>query len=206
MDLLAAGVDVHRAVNVPVHMATKVEPTTATIDVEMKQLAEVAHMSHVDVLHYHIRPFTTMKPIILATNTKIIKSHIPKRTFEQQIGQPIGLDVKFMAETECELYDLKTMLNPLANYKYNPIIGWMFMGTETALTATGQPTIRFHKYTVVHNPQTSTTKALQVDVKLAAAYKIGSSSMVTYIATSSHSHIHEEKLSSSIANMVNSEA
>lgn len=26
--------------------------------------------------------------------------------------------------------------------RYNPIIGWMFMGTETALTATGQPTIR----------------------------------------------------------------
>ena len=45
-----------------------------------------------------------------------------------------------------------------------------------------------------------------MDVKLAAAYKIGSSSMVTYIATSSHSHIHEEKLSSSIANMINSEA
>ena len=30
--------------------------------------------------------------------------------------------------------------------------------------------------------------------------------MVTYIATSSHSHIHEEKLTSSIANMINSEA
>jgi len=213
-DLLAAGVDVHRAINVPVHMATKVEPMTGTLKVEMKQLAEVAHMSHVDLVHYHVMPFTTMKPIVLvdltpimlSTNTKIIKSHIPKKIFEQQIGQPIGLDVKFMAETECELYDLKTMLNTLANYKYNPIIGWMFMGTETALTATGKPTIRFHKYTVVHNPQTSTTKALQVDVKLAAAYKIGSSSMVKYIASSSQRHIHEEKLSSSIANMINSEA
>ena len=31
---------------------------------------------------------------------------------------------------------------------------------------------RFHKYTLIHNPRDSTTKALEIDIKLAAAIRI----------------------------------
>merc|ERR1719370_1159013 len=64
------------------------------------------------------------------------------------------------------------MLNSLRNYRYNPFVAWMFLGTETALKINGKPTLRFHMYTVVHNPAVSTTKAFEFEVKLAAATKI----------------------------------
>ena len=41
----------------------------------------------------------------------------------------------------------------------------MFLGTETALKINGKPTIRFHMYTVVHNPAVSTTQALELEVE-----------------------------------------
>ena len=50
-------------------------------------------------------------------------------------------------------------------------VALQFIGTETAVTPLGKPTIRYHKYTLVHNPKMSTTKAMEIDIKLAAAIK-----------------------------------
>merc|ERR1719462_601395 len=175
--LMAAGVDTHRAINVPMRAAIRLELTTGTLKVEAKQLATVTpQMTAVDLHHFHIKPFTTMKPnlfidfvpIVLSAHTRFITTQFPRRTFEMALGERLGLDLKFKAVTECEVYDKKTMLNSLRNYRYNPFVAWMFMGTETALKINGKPTIRFHMYTVVHNPAVSTTKAFEFEVKLAA--------------------------------------
>ena len=39
--LLAAGIDTHRATNMPIQAKLRIDPATATINVEMKQLDEV---------------------------------------------------------------------------------------------------------------------------------------------------------------------
>merc|ERR1712066_1187601 len=58
------------------------------------------------------------------------------------------------------------------NYNYNPIAYSFFSFTETALTADGKPTARFHEYTLVHNPSQSTTKGAEMTVQLSLAKKI----------------------------------
>ena len=124
--LMAAGVDTHRAMNIPMRAAIRLELTTGTLKVEAKQLATVTpQMTAVDIHHFHVKPFTTMKPslfidfvpIVLSAHTRFIKTQSPRKTFEMALGERLGLDLKFKAVTECEVYDKKTMLNSLRNYR-----------------------------------------------------------------------------------------
>ena len=87
--------------------------------------------------------------------------------------------------------------------RYNPFVAWMFLGTETALKINGKPTLRFHMYTIVHNPAVSTTKAIEFEVKLAAATKIRNTPLIKHIAVHSPMKVqHEEMLDNSIAKLV----
>ena len=124
--LMAAGVDTHRAINLPMRAAIKLELTTGTLKVEAKQLATVTpQMTAVDIHHFHVKPFTTMKPslfidlvpIVLSANTRFIQTQSPRKTIELSLGERLGLDLKFKAVTECEVYDKKTMLDSLSNYR-----------------------------------------------------------------------------------------
>ena len=82
----------------------------------------------------------------------------------------------------------------------------MFLGTETALKINGKPTLRFHKYTVVHNPAVSTTKAIEFEVKLAAATKIRNTPLIKHIAARSPVKVeHEQMLDNSIAKLAGAE-
>merc|ERR1712002_1288820 len=57
----------------------------------------------------------------------------------------------------------------------------------------GQPSVRFHRYTVVHNPAASTTKAIEMEIKLAAATKIRNTPLIKHIASRSPMKaMHEE--------------
>merc|ERR1712055_1014663 len=213
--LMAAGVDTHRAINIPIRAAIKLELTTGTLKVEAKQLATVTpQMTAVDIHHFHVKPFTTMKPslfidfvpIVLSAHTRFLRTQSPRKTVEVVLGERLGLDLKFKAVTECEVYDRKTMLNSLKNYRYNPFVAWMFLGTETALKINGKPTIRFHMYTVVHNPAVSTTKALEFEVKLAAATKIRNTPLIKHISVHSSMKVEqEEMLDNSIAKLISAE-
>merc|ERR1719309_1083068 len=161
----------------------------------------------VDLFHYHVLPFTTKKPVVFRdltpitldkTNTKILRSVTPKREYQERMGEKLGLDIKFEVETECELYDRKTLLDTIQNYRFNPLIAVAFMGTETALRADGSPTARYHKYTLVHSPQASSTKELKADIKVSAAIK-EKSQIVKHIASqSSKKSKQEQKLTASI--------
>ena len=105
------------------------------------------------------------------TNTKVIKIEALKNKLETTVGQELGLDIKLEMESEGGLLDKKALMDTLRNYHYNPLVALKFIGTETAVTPLGKPTIRYHKYTLVHNPKMSTTKAMEIDIKLAAAIK-----------------------------------
>merc|ERR1719187_2307336 len=109
--------------------------------------------------------------MILSPETKIIKSRASPKTFEANFGQAFGVDMNLKVETECDLYDKKTMMDSWANYHYNPMVASWFSFTETALTATGKPTARLHKYTLTHNPAQSSTKGAEMELELSLAYK-----------------------------------
>merc|ERR1719209_414414 len=113
-----------------------------------------------------------MTPMVLHPNTKVIKSGASPKTFSLPLGQNFGVDMKLKVETECDLYDKKTMMDSWANYHYNPMVASWFSFTETALTATGKPTARLHKYTLTHNPAQSSTKGAEMEVALSLATKV----------------------------------
>merc|ERR1719513_17070 len=101
-------------------------------------------------MHFHVKPFTTLKPnllvdlipIALSPATKVIKSQSPRKAFEMALGERLGLDLKIKAVTECEVSDKKTVLDSLRNYRYNPILAVIFQGSETAPKMKNTPLIK----------------------------------------------------------------
>merc|ERR1711970_787457 len=179
-ELLAAGINEHRAMNVPVKTVVEVAPKTHSLKIVMKQLDEITpSMTSIDMHHYHVTPFTAMKPlvfqdltpIVLHKSTKVIKSMAKLKIFETTFGQEIGLHIQAKVDTESDLYDPKTMMDGMALYKYNPVLASMFHFTETALKADGMPTARYHKYSLTLNPAMSVTKEAEVTIMVNIAEK-----------------------------------
>jgi hypothetical protein len=179
--LLTAGINIHRATNIPLTTKVELEPQTSKLTLAMYPSSQVnPNTANIDVHHYHVKPFTTMKPTVfqdatpsvLSPNTKIIQSQASLKTFQAEFGETFGVDMKLKVETECDLYDKKTMMDSWANYHYNPLAASWFFFTETALTAEGKPTARLHKYTLSHNPSKSTTKAAVTEIVLSLSSKV----------------------------------
>jgi len=157
----------------------KAEPATGSIKVHMKQVKQVTPQTkNVDLHHMHVLPFTTKKPVVFhdltpaildRVNTKVLRTAVPVKKQEFRLGQALGLDVKFQVKTESEVFDRKALINALKNYRYNPLLVLAFANTMTALRADGTPSIRYHKATLIHNPQNSNTKEMKIDIKIAAA-------------------------------------
>jgi len=226
-ELLVAGINEHRATNIPVKAVVEVAPKEHSLKIVMKQIDEITpSMTSIDMHHYQVTPFTARKPlifidltpIVLHKDTKVLKSVAKLKTYEVTAGENIGLDMKIKVDTESDLYDLKTMMDGMALYKYNPVLATLFHFTETALKADGLPTARFHKYSLILNPAKSVTKEAEVTVLLNIAEKkmgeeahliklIGSKIEKIALSTSTghESKLHESirKLQSEYAHAVN---
>merc|ERR1719323_2694800 len=147
-ETLLAGINIHRATNLPIKTMVQFQPTEGQLKVSMQQNEHVT------------------------SNTKYIHSSATKKTFTAPFGKQLGLDMTYNVETECDVFDAKTMLDSYANFNYNPVAAsWFSIFAETALTAEGLPTARYHKYTFVHNPSTSSTKGAEFSVNLSVATK-----------------------------------
>jgi len=179
-EMLVAGINIHRANNMPVKTLVEVEPKTSQLKISMTKSEQVQSSSkYVDIHHYQVTPYTAKKPLIfqdltpavLHHNTKIIRSKSSQTVVEGSMGQWMGLDLSAKVETECDLYDTKTLMDSWSIYNYNPIAKTFFHFTETALTSDGMPSARYHKYTFVYNPSTSTTEGAEMTVKLSLAQK-----------------------------------
>ena len=179
-EMLVAGINIHRANNMPVKTLVEVEPKTSQLKISMTKSEQVQSSSqYVDIHHYQVTPYTAKKPLIfkdltpaiLHHNTKIIRSKSSQTVLEGSMGQFIGLDLSAKVETECDLYDTKTLMDSWSIYNYNPIAKTFFHFTETALTSDGKPSARYHKYTFVYNPSASSTQGAEMTVKFSLAQK-----------------------------------
>merc|ERR1712135_156924 len=138
-----------------------------------------SNSNSIDIFHYHVKPYVARKPsiysditpAILHSNTKILRSQASPKSDHASFGQQLGVDAYLKVETECDVYDTKTLMDSWANFNYNAFAAQWFFFAETALTAQGRPTARLHKYTVVYNPSRSTTKEAEMKVHLSLASK-----------------------------------
>jgi len=180
-ELLVAGINVHRAVNVPSKVHVEVEPKNGQFRIQLSQNDQIKSNSQaIDVLHYHVKPYTAKKqlvfkdmtPAILHANTKIIRSKASPKTYQKSFGQALGVDASLKLKTECDVMDTKTLMDSWANFNYNPVAASWFFWAETALTAQGKPSARLHEYTLYYNPSRSTTKAAEMSVQVTLASKV----------------------------------
>jgi len=173
-ELIAAGINEHRAVNLPIQVSLNIIPVDGSIKMALKQIDDITPTTTaIDVHHYHMMPFTAIKPVVFADmtpivlheNTKILRSIAKRKNFEARFGEIAGLDMTFKIDTESDLYDYKAMIDAWSNYEYNPMIASLFSFTQTAIKANGMPTARFHEYSFILNPAKSITKAAEIDIK-----------------------------------------
>jgi len=174
-ELVAAGINAHRAVNIPLKGKLEVVPNTHTLKIVMQQVDAISpSTTAVDLHHYHVKPFTTMKPlvfvdltpIVLHKNTKIINSRATPKIFQLPLGKFVGLNMAWNVETQCDILDRKTHIDSWANYKFNPFMAGLFYFTETAINSAGKPSARPHMYTISHNPSASSTKQAEITLTL----------------------------------------
>jgi len=177
---LMAGINIQRSVNVPGKTHIEVEPVNGQLKIRLGLNEQVnSNSNSIDIFHYHVKPYVARKPSIYAditpailhSNTKILRSQASPKSYHASFGQQLGVDAYLKVETECDVYDTKTLMDSWANFNYNAFAAQWFFFAETALTAQGRPTARLHKYTVVYNPSRSTTKEAEMKVHLSLASK-----------------------------------
>merc|ERR1712212_1178848 len=126
-----------------------------------------------------IKPFAVIKPVVaidliplpVHPSVKIIKSEGERRTIEHTFGETVGLNLKYLIKTEADVTDLKTVVDVISLYKYNPLNTLIFGWTASPMTVGGYPTTRYSEYKIIYLPTRSATKEMETEVALGAVYK-----------------------------------
>ena len=178
-ELIAVGVEEQWTVNAPVKVNTEMKMGKLRLSFENIQSTE-SFGENIDFWSYSVKPYGTIKPSAFTDmtplgnhrNTKIIKSH-SARTFNalQALPSSTGLDMRYTINTETDIRDMKTVLDTMALYKYNPVNTVLFSWTSTALRRNGLPSTRYHEIKMTYNPANSLTKKIDMDLSMASAFK-----------------------------------
>jgi len=176
-EIVATGISKQTTINYPVKVTTEVEQ--GSLKVKFSEPQSLKRTSQpVDILVNTIKPFTVVKPVsildgvsvVAHQNTKTIHSHSQMKTMNHRALQTFGLDVEFVTKTEQEIVDMKSVIDHLALYKYNPLNMALFGWTNTAVTKSGRPSIRNHVMKIVYNPSRSSTKEIEAEIELSVGY------------------------------------
>jgi len=173
-ELVMTGIDQHRCMNKPIKTILKIEPISGKIIMNILPVVTPTTKT-VDVMHYQVTPFTCIRsiidfvPLTLHSSFKVIHTKTMPTTIVKKFGQPLGVDMTYSLETESELVDMKALTDKLHLYKNNPFNMLLFLFTDTAWKLNGMPSSRLHKFTMMFDPMTSTTKEAQIDLTWAVA-------------------------------------
>jgi len=158
-------------------------PATVMVNVDVpKQHARIvmkideALVKPVDIVHFHNHPFSTihyihdLTPITLSPNKKMIRSQDELKEIKKSFGEVLGLHFTAQMRSESTYVDLKSVIERLALYKYNPI-NMIRYASALALDNEARPSFRRHEISLTYDPTQSTTKQLALDFKLGFASK-----------------------------------
>jgi len=176
-EVIATGISKEWSVNYPTKMLASVE--SGKLKVVYKPTQEAESIPEVDLLSFAIKPFATIKPVIAIDltplqahpNVKLIKSKGERRTLEQTLGETVGINFKYIIKTESEVTDLKTVFDLMSLYKYNPSNNVIFGWTQSPMTISGYPSSRYLEAKFIYHPRRSSTKEVETEIALGAAYK-----------------------------------
>merc|ERR1712042_96787 len=163
MGVIATGINKEWSVNYPTKMLASVE--SGKLQVVSKLTEETKSAPEVDLISF------TIKPLPVHPSVKIIKSKGERRTLEQTLGETVGINFKYVIKTESEVTDLKTAFDLMSLYKYNPSNNVIFGWTQSPMTISGYPSSRYLEAKFIYHPRRSSTKEVETEIALGAAYK-----------------------------------
>merc|ERR1719219_2192866 len=159
-ELIGSGLTLGIHLSTPLEMI--VSRTTSQVALDIKIPEEV--QSETPIFDSFITPFTYKKnlrvlaPISKATSLKPILSGVPLKRFDLNIGAPLEIDARVIAESDAKYSFLYTFLERIR--QHDPI--------SLLHTAILPSTIRRRSFKVVFNPLHSTTKAVSMTVGVIA--------------------------------------
>merc|ERR1712212_909730 len=176
-EVIATGINKEWSVNYPTKMLASVE--SGKLKVVSKLTEEIKSVPEVDMLSFSIKPFAIIKPVVVIDliplpvhpSVKIIKSEGERRSIEHTFGETVGLNLKYLIKTEADVTDLKTVVDVISLYKYNPLNTLIFGWTQSPVTIGGYPTTRYSEVKIIYHPTRSATKEIEAEVALGAVYK-----------------------------------
>merc|ERR1712198_528094 len=176
-EVIATGINKEWSVNYPTKMLASVE--SGKLKVVSKLTEEIKSVPEVDMLSFSIKPFAIIKPVVaidliplpVHPSVKIIKSEGERKNVEYTFGETVGLSLKYLIKTEADVTDLKTVVDVISLYKYNPLNTLVFGWTQSPVTVNGYPTSRYSQVKIIYHPTRSATKEIEAEVALGAVYK-----------------------------------
>merc|ERR1719431_290078 len=159
-ELIGTGLTLGGHLTTPLEMI--VSRTTNQVALDIRIPEEV--QSETYMFHAFVTPFTYKKnlrllaPITKATSLKPVLSGVPLKRFNMNIGAPLEIDARVIAESDAKYTDLYSYLEKIR--QHNPI--------SLVHTAILPSTIRRSSFRVVFNPVHSRTKAVSVTVGIIA--------------------------------------
>merc|ERR550539_529595 len=188
------GIDEKAVGVVPFDINVKTDFRNGKVSASIKFPEKIRNMGKVEVATHKIRPYTViqkyfdMTPIFRSSSFKIIKSRAPRHTKEYEVGQYSGIDMKVVYNTETPYLGYNYMLQKLSNMHYNPANMMRFSGVDfLGLTSTGLPSVRHHESKLVANPQSSSTKEVEVVLNWGVATKEKGQPMLYHVMEPSES-------------------
>jgi len=176
-EVISTGITKEWSVNHPTRVVAGVE--SGKVKVVFTPTEQTKSSSEIDLLSYTVKPFTTIKPVVAIDVTpmtahpgvKIIRSESESKTLTKTFGETIGLNLKYLIKTDSEVTDIKSVIDILSLYKYNPINALLFSWTQSPTTLSGYPSSKYHVMKLVLSPSRSETKELVTELQLGAVYK-----------------------------------
>merc|ERR1719431_45329 len=159
-EIIGTGLTLGGHLTTPLEMI--VSRTTNQVSLDIKIPEEVQRET--PMIHAFVTPFTYKKnlrllaPITKATSLKPVLSGVPLKKFNMNIGAPLEIDARVIAESDAKYTDLYSYLEKIR--QHNPI--------SLVHTAILPSTIRRSSFRVVFNPVHSRTKAVSVTVGIIA--------------------------------------
>jgi len=185
-EFLATGVEEETIVSLPAHITIKLDVSNGKLSFNLKPLT-TSGSSPVDLLHFHMRPFTVTKkvadlsPLTASSTFKVIHSEQEPKTIRKSFGDYLGLSMDAILETESVYTDANSVVQVLKMYNYNPMNVLRFGGwTSAAMSQSGMSSLRKHTFSVKYHPGQSTTKEITTEIKIGFATKSHGQSEVKY--------------------------
>merc|ERR1719369_1488902 len=159
-ELIGTGLTLGSHLVAPLEMIATRETNQVALDIKIPEEIQ----GETCMFHASVTPFTYKKnlrlltPITKAASLKPILSGVPLKTFNMNIGAPLDIDARVVAESDAKYTDLYSYLEKIR--QHNPI--------SLVHTAILPSTIRRSSVRVFFNPEHSATKAVSMTVGVIA--------------------------------------